>query len=220
MSTTFEYRHLALQVPDPNPMFGEQNNLYMVMVEAGASNSVRNDGTLSRRWETCLIGNDLAVMKAVCTLSQYAEGGVTQLARSGRRGTSPESYIRHYRRVLERALSLEESIRILSDATIKFSCPDLLQHAGSLAWVQSMQGNDRLRIPSEDRYELRLPSIADGPLLLSRDLDGLSSIADRNGYERPMWWSFDGQLDSLLDHAFSESEFMRKHPELFEAATA
>lgn len=120
MAAEIEYRHVAVKVDMTRgveamkrlmPNFNDGNAYYslgvvgyLTFVEHGSNNTFDHDGKKARSWDLPYIGG--SVVEQVIGASVYAETGMTWLRG---RSIQAESYIRHYRKVLEEAFSSEDA---------------------------------------------------------------------------------------------------------------
>lgn len=119
MSSTIEYRHVAVKVDLANGLEamkrldpGMNNDLlfafsqfgYLMFVEEGCSNTFDHDGRKARNWDLRQIGS--SVMEQVIQGSVYAEAGLTKLRG---RDVQAEAYIKHYRKELKEAISSDDA---------------------------------------------------------------------------------------------------------------
>lgn len=111
----------------------------------------------ARNWALPMVGTCTDIMRRVIRVAQFAEtGGVTL---TGRREVSPESYIRHYRRVLERSLRNEAAAAILAGNSITVEVKANILRDDP--WAQYLQDNARLTL-TESPQSMRI-AFTDNP---------------------------------------------------------
>lgn len=202
MSTSLEFRHLAIKIPRPpsvpGPFLGPcAEAIYMVLVEDGANNCFDEKNRLARRWSCCMIGGHYLVMRAAIELSLYVERGLTQFYRDGRRGTKPENYIRHYRRLLDNPAPADVSEAILSGISVSFSLSgDMPSVAENLPLLAPQREDGRFYQASASDWTFRFSADAAG---LWADLAGLAILTKGKGFNSPIWFDFGGALDYRIE---------------------
>lgn len=116
MSTYIVDRALAVRfTPEAiNAALGE-NNFYsdqFLFFEEGGDNNVTTVDRITgrerrhRSWKLIAIGDHCSIMRKIIHLSAGAEGGCMRFASSS--STTPESYIRHNRKIIQTALAYEK----------------------------------------------------------------------------------------------------------------
>lgn len=119
MSQEIEFRHMAWRLPQAGidaikrrfpdlPWHWEydlQNPHYLVWCEHGSSNTIDEEGKVSRSWNIMAAGTLRACLEVVLNYASDVHRGCTRF-RNG--ATKPESYIAHYRKLLEAAPSIDE----------------------------------------------------------------------------------------------------------------
>ncbi len=92
----------------PAAAIGHYEDVFLVM-ELGGDNNCTNarTGRRAKSWSATCIGPDWVVIGDCCRYAASCEGGSTKL--KGRR-TTPESYIRAYRKALANATGLQDAL--------------------------------------------------------------------------------------------------------------
>lgn len=105
MSTHSQFQSCVIQLPFQN-RYGR--NVYLAMAEGGDNNLIDNDtNRIAREWYPIALGDALDVMTHIIKGSRDCEWGCLRFA--NQRSTKPENYIRHWRKLLDSALSFEKA---------------------------------------------------------------------------------------------------------------
>lgn len=136
MSSTIEYRHLALGIDariaealirsecKDEYFYVNADRLYLVFVEAGSSNSYdapspkHPNGRRSRSWTLDMAGSEHKVIGRACYRTYYVNDGSLWLESNKR--VTPEGYLRHYRKALEKAVPSTESLLMLAGHSVSW----------------------------------------------------------------------------------------------------
>lgn len=126
MSTHIEFRHLAIRIAgavavkavakldddkwSQRGTYGD--DVYLTIVESGSNNTIDQNGRIARNVGFGYSGIKHHVIGGVAKVAAGSvHGGCTRFANS--RDLLPESYIRHYRKVLDNAVDVESVIDFL-----------------------------------------------------------------------------------------------------------
>lgn len=103
MSTHITDEIVAVQVGE------EYGRPFLIVAELGGDNNVRerDTGRRARDWCATAVGVDWGIIGEAAHIAASCAGGMLRLAK--RSNTTPEAYIRAYRRALARALTVEEA---------------------------------------------------------------------------------------------------------------
>ena len=105
MSTHIQFQSCVIQLPFQN-RYGR--NVYLAMAEGGDNNLIDNDtNRIAREWYPIALGDALDVMTRIIKGSRDCEWGCLRFA--NQRVTKAENYIRHWRTLLNSALSVEQA---------------------------------------------------------------------------------------------------------------
>lgn len=98
MSYRIEYQWACWRIRACSPELGGIDRL-IVAIEGGDNNLCDSvTGRRSRRWEVCMLGSAVQVLKAAVYSAGACEGGSLK---PGSRDCTPEAYIRRIRRLIE-----------------------------------------------------------------------------------------------------------------------
>ncbi len=105
MSIHLQFQSCVIQLPFQN-RYGR--NVYLAMAEGGDNNLI-DDATnrIVREWYPVALGDALDVMTRIIKGARDCEWGCLRFA--NQRVTKPENYIRHWRHLLDTALSVEQA---------------------------------------------------------------------------------------------------------------
>ena len=105
MSTHIQFQSCVIQLPFQN-RYGR--NVYLAMAEGGDNNMIDDDtNQIARKWYPIALGDALDVMTRIIKGSRDCEWGCLRFA--NQRSTKAENYIRHWRTLLDSALSVEQA---------------------------------------------------------------------------------------------------------------
>ena len=105
MSTHSQFQSCVIQLPFQN-RYGR--NVYLAMAEGGDNNLIDDEThRIAREWYPIALGDALDVMTRIIKGSCDCEWGCLRFA--NQRSTKPENYIRHWRTLLDSALSVEQA---------------------------------------------------------------------------------------------------------------
>ncbi len=105
MSYEIEYQRIVF-VKDPELPLDDWDNKLYAFVEQGSSNCYEADtNRRSRSWSLIVAGAPYQIVREICSRAGYTEGG--SLTLRGRR-TSPESYLKLWRKCIANAVPVTE----------------------------------------------------------------------------------------------------------------
>jgi hypothetical protein len=215
MSSTIEFRHLAIAlpsgpaldavravVPSAEPFYdwGSDGNQYIVFAEAGSSNVFDHRNRVARRWHLAAVGTTYQVLRTVThqAADTVLSGGTCLHTRS--RWTRPETYIATYREALENAFDLDAACALFNGLRFKLNLPANPEYQHR--WNAREEYRSHLRAISrlegaEDRGALHTAPFGTTEGLA--DLAFLSTLGQDAMV--PAWTIDDFAVDEALDRA-------------------
>lgn len=215
MSSTLEFRHLAIALPTSRALaairsvipaapdfydWGADGQLYFVFAEAGASNVFEcgRSSRVARRWQLAAVGSPFLVLRTVTrTAADYVlGGGVCLTTRS--RWTRPETYIAAYRTALERAIPFSDAEASAPSLAMRLSLP--ASRTYQEPWAAREDYRRALRAAGRLTGDERSESLQAAPIGTQEgiaDLAWLSTLGQDAGV--PAWLALDYAVNDALD---------------------
>ncbi len=107
MSTHIQFQSCVIQLPFSN-RYGR--NVLLAIAEGGDNNLIENDSNrIVREWYPIALGDPLDVMTRIIKGSSDCEWGTIRFA--NQRSTKPENYIRHWRKLLDHPLAMDDALQ-------------------------------------------------------------------------------------------------------------
>lgn len=214
MSSTLEFRHLAIALPTSRALaairsiipgapdfydWGADGQLYFVFAEAGASNvfEAGRSSRVARRWLLAAVGSPYLVLRTVTrTAADYVLGGGVCLTTRAR-CTRPETYIAAYRTAMERAVPFDDAEATAPFLTLRLNLPASRTYQEDWParedYRRALRAAGRLTGADHDT----LLSAPIGTLEGIADLAWLSTLGQDTGV--PAWLAMDYAVNDALD---------------------
>jgi hypothetical protein len=146
MSTHYVDQIVAVAVPALSA-----NGPFFIVVHQGGDNNLIDTQTnrRSKSWYPAAIGREWEVLSSACEQAAACCGGCLVLASIGRR-TTPEAFIRAYRKALANALTLEQAQR--GGLTVQGRVRVLPEMAERARELRALHGVDGLVVYQEKEY--------------------------------------------------------------------
>lgn len=195
MSSTYEYRRLAVKLPaieDPDGYPSDPT--YMLFVESGASNSTmfvtdrhgREREVLDRSWHLGMVDTHTGIIEKACKVAAFCESGRTRGYKG--RELTPEGYIKACRSTLANALEGDEAVELLAGARVLLSVLD-----ETFLAFPHLKASGRLLDSSSACYRHEL-TLADNLDDLAKDAVALTAVVAQEEWAWLGVYSFSDRL--------------------------